>query len=393
MLKPILRALCASLLLTTGGMTVRADDMLVTKKTFDLPTYTTVGGKTIAPVKVGWEAYGTLNADKSNVILITHFFSGTSHAAGKYKAEDKLAGYWDYLIGPGKAVDTNKFYVIASDTLVNLNVNDPMVVTTGPASIDPATGKPYGMSFPIVGMRDFVNVQKALLDSLGVRKLHAVMGASMGGLQAYEWASAYPDIVDRLVAVISAGEADPWLIEWVGLWGAPVLVDAKWNGGDYYGKEPPLAGLTLALKLISLQANHWQWAEKTFGRAWAEEGKDPAASFANKYKIEAALETGSAARALAADANSLLYLVKANQLFATGGTGVEGLKKIKAKTLILSTPTDQVFAQDWVRATTEAIKAGGASVETADITGPYGHLNGVLSLAPLAPKITEFLAR
>ena len=143
-----------------------------------------------------------------------------------------------------------------------------------------------------------------------------------------------------------------------------------------------------------MQANHWQWAEKTFGRAWAEEGKDPAASFANKYKIEAALETGSAARAAVADANSLLYLVKANQIFATAGAAnLEGLKKIKAKTLILSTPTDQVFAQEWVRATTEAIKAGGASVETADITGIFGHLNGVLSLAPLAPKIAEFLGK
>ncbi len=153
-------------------------DLIVEKKTFELPSYTTVGGKTIKDVKVGWQAAGTLNADRSNAILITHFFSGTSHAFGKYKAEDKVAGYWDAIIGPGKVIDTNKYYVISSDTLVNLNTGLPNVVTTGPASIDPDTGKRYGMSFPVVSMRDFVNVQKALVESLGIRRLKAVMGAS-----------------------------------------------------------------------------------------------------------------------------------------------------------------------------------------------------------------------
>ena len=144
--------------------------------------YKTAAGETIKNVKIGWQAAGVLNADKSNAILITHFFSGTSHAFGKYKADDKVAGYWDGIIGPGKLIDTNKYYVISSDTLVNLNVNAPNVATTGPASINPDTGKPYGMNFPVVSIKDFVNVQKALIESLGIRKLKTVMGASMGGL-------------------------------------------------------------------------------------------------------------------------------------------------------------------------------------------------------------------
>ena len=127
-----------------------AQDLIVEKKVFELASYTTTGGRTIKNVKIGWEAAGTLNAEKSNAILITHFFSGTSHAFGKYKADDKIAGYWDAIIGPGKAIDTNKYYVISSDTLVNLNARDPMVTTTGPASINPDTGRPYGPSFPIV---------------------------------------------------------------------------------------------------------------------------------------------------------------------------------------------------------------------------------------------------
>lgn len=386
--------LCCVLALCAGALPALADDMIVEKKTFELPSYTTVGGKTIRQVRIGWESYGTLNADKSNAILINHYFSGTSHAAGKYAATDKAAGYWDYLIGPGKAIDTNKYFVLATDTLVNLNVKDPHVVTTGPASIDPETGKPYGMRFPLVTITDFVNVEKALVESLGIRKLHAVMGASMGGLQSYEWAARYPDSVDRLIAVISAGDADPWLIAWLDVWAAPIRLDPDWNGGNYYDGKPPLAGLTQALKIVSLQANHWLWAEKTFGRAWAVEGKDPNDAYQNRYKIETALEAGAAARAAISDANHFLYLVKANQTFvAGGGTDLSGLKAIKARTLILSTPTDQVFPPPFVKATIEALKTGSASVETAEIDGPYGHLNGVLSLQPQAASIAAFLAR
>ena len=131
-------------------------------------SYTTTGGATIRQVRVGWESYGTLNEARDNAILVTHFFSANSHAAGKYHPDDAEPGYWNAIIGPGKPLDTNRYCIISSDTLVNLNAKDPNTITTGPATIDPATGKPYGMSFPIVTIRDFVNVQKALLDHLGI---------------------------------------------------------------------------------------------------------------------------------------------------------------------------------------------------------------------------------
>src|SRR5215472_660059 len=202
-------ALAATALLwMTFGSLAQADDLIVEKKSFTLSSYATVAGETIKSVKVGWEAAGTLNADKSNAILITHFFSATSHAFGKYRADDKVPGYWDSIIGPGKAIDTTKYYVISSDTLVNLNVNAPNVVTTGPASINPDSGKPYALSFPVVSIKDFVNVQKALVESLGIRRLKAVVGASMGALQAYEWAASYPDMVERIVPVIGMPGAD-----------------------------------------------------------------------------------------------------------------------------------------------------------------------------------------
>ena len=227
----LVRVACALVLLSPAAALAQ-NDLIVEKKTFAMPSYTTVAGATIKDVKIGWEAAGTLNADKSNAILITHFFTGTSHAFGKYKADDKAAGYWDYLIGPGKTIDTNKFYVLSSDTLVNLNVNAPNVVTTGPASINPDTGKPYGMSFPVVSIKDFVRVQKALTDSLGIRKLHAVVGASMGALQTYEWAASFPQAVDRIVPVIGTPRADAFLIEWLNIWAAPIKLDPNWNGGN-----------------------------------------------------------------------------------------------------------------------------------------------------------------
>ena len=373
-------------------------DMIVEKKTFELPSYETIGGKTIKNVKVGYETYGTLNADKSNAILVAHFFSGTSHAAGKYAESDKLPGYWNDLIGPGKAVDTNTFFVIASDTLVNLNTGDPKVVTTGPASIDPATGKPYALSFPLVTIGDFVRVQKALVDSFGITKLHAVMGASMGGLQTYEWAASYPDMVPRAIPVIAAPEPGPWLTAWLNVWAAPITVDANWNGGDYYGKEPPKAGLTQALKVVSLHANHWQWADKNFGMALADEAKKPLDAMANKFKIEGALDASGAARAALSDANHFLYLVKANQTFVPGSgagakTSDEGLKRIKAKLLVLYSPTDQVFTADSVKAGVAKLKANGLSVDSGEIEGPFGHLNGVLAMKPQAEKIAAFLAQ
>jgi homoserine O-acetyltransferase/O-succinyltransferase len=380
--------------LAVGGFIaeVAAYDGIV-EKVFELPAYTTTGGETIKDIRIGWEAYGELNEAKDNVILITHYFSGTSHAAGRYAEDDPAPGYWDYLIGPGKPIDTDEFYVVSSDTLVNLNVGLPDVVTTGPASIDPDTGGPYGMDFPIVTIRDFVNVQKALLESLGISRLEAVMGASMGALQAYEWAVAYPGMVERLVAVIGAGVIDAFNVGWIDIWAAPIRLDPNWNGGDYYGKKPPLAGLTEALKIVTLHAQHWEWADETYGRAWAEEGKNPAASFDHQFAIEAALEQAGAARAAVADANHFLYLAKANQLFVAGhGEALpDALARIDAPTLIIHQPEDLIFYPALVQQTASLIGADGTPLKRVEIAGARGHLDGVLSLAQVGDVLEAFL--
>lgn len=370
-----------------------AYDEIVEKQVFEMPSYTTVGGETIKDVKIGWEAYGTLNEAKDNVVLVTHYFSGTSHAAGKYAADDAAPGYWDAIIGPGKAIDTDKYYVISSDTLVNLNANDPKVTTTGPASINPDTGKPYGLTFPVVTIKDFVNVQKALLESLGISNLHAVVGASMGGLQAYEWAASYPEMVERVVPVIASGYADANLIGWLDIWASPIRLDPNWNGGDYYSGEPPLEGLANALKIVTLHANSWEWAQETFDRAPAEEGADPASGLDARFKIEAALNAGGAARAKVGDANHFLYLVKANQLFqpGEGETWREGLLAIEDPVLIIYSDEDAVFPADLVRETAATIAADGTPVKLVELAGTRGHLDGVLSISQAAEAIRAFL--
>lgn len=382
----LVRLVC-SLVLFSPIAAFAQNDLIVEKKTFTMPSYTTVAGATIKDVKIGWESAGTLNADKSNAILIAHFFSGTSHAFGKYAKDDKAAGYWDYLVGPGKVVDTNKYFVLSSDTLVNLNVNAPNVVTTGPASINPDTGKPYGMSFPVVSIKDFVRVQKALVDSLGIKKLHAVMGPSMGALQTYEWAASFPEAVDRIVPVIGTPGGDAFLIEWLNIWAAPIKLDPNWNGGNYYGGKPPTEGLKQALKIVTLQANHYDWAIKTFGNAPADPAKDPAAAMDNQFKIEAAIDAAAAARAATSDANSLIYLAKANQLASADPS------KIKTPALILYSPTDLVFYAPLVEEVARKIAAGGTAVDTAQLPGPNGHLNGVLAVAQQGDRIKAFLEK
>ena len=363
-----------------------AQDLIVEKKTFELPRYETVAGDTIKNVRIGWEAAGTLNGDKSNAVLITHFFSGSSHAFGKYAASDSAAGYWDAIIGPGKPIDTSKYYVISSDTLVNFNAKAPNVVTTGPATINPDTGKPYGMTFPVVSIKDFVRVQKALIDSLGITRLR-VVGASMGGLQAYEWAASYPDMVERIVAAISTPAADLYLTAWLGAWAEPVRLDPKWNGGDYYGRDEPLAGIKTGLKVATLHAFHYEWADKAFHGGPAEAGKDPKTALANRFKVETELEDLIAQRAAVVDANQFLYLVKANQLASAD------ISRIKAPVLAIATPTDALFPPARVAQAVEKIAANGIPVETVQVTGPNGHWNGVLAIAQASEKIRAFLER
>ncbi|GMG84613.1 homoserine O-acetyltransferase [Paralimibaculum aggregatum] len=388
----MIRATTAALAAALLAVPALAYEPLVEKQVFEAESFTTQGGSEIAGLRLGWEAYGTLNEARDNVILITHYFSGNSHAAGRY-TEDGARGYWDSIIGSGKPIDTDRFYVVSMDTPVNLGAHLPDVTTTGPATTNPATGEPWGMDFPILTIRDFVETQRMLLDSLGVEKLHAVMGASMGALQAYEWGAAYPGRVGRVIPVIGSGWADGDLIAWLNIWGAPIRLDPNWNGGDYYGGEPPLAGLAEALKIVTLHAQSAEWSNGVFGRAWADDGADPAASFDNLYRIEAVLDGAGMGRAKTSDANHFLYLAKANQLFYAGhGDSLyAGLLAIDAPVLVIHTDEDLVFPGNAVRETASIIRSDGTPVTVVELEGTRGHLDGVLGIAQAGAAIRAFL--
>ncbi|TBD24938.1 E22 family MetX-like putative esterase [Rhizobium ruizarguesonis] len=371
-----------------------AYEPLVEKREFTLKNFATRGGRTVPEMRLGYETYGTLNDSKDNAILIPHYFSGNSHAAGKYKEADVSAGYWDAIIGSGKPIDTDKYFVVSVDTPVNLGANDPNVITTGPATINPKTGKPWGMDFPIMTIGDFVDTQKGLMERLGIEKWHAVMGASMGGLQSYEWAARYPDKLERVIPVISSGWADANLIAWLDVWASPIKLDPNWNGGDYYTGQAPKAGLAQALKTLTLQANSAEWTDGTFGRNWAIEGADPGQSWANDYKVVMKLNEAGAARVAQSDANHFLYLARANQLFVAAqpkDSLYEGLLDIDVPVMLIYTDEDLIFPGNAVRETGTIIKSDGTPVEFVELEGTRGHMDGLLSIAQAGERIRAFL--
>lgn len=368
-----------------------AHAMLVHKQRFTLDNFSTENGRTIAQVNIGWEAYGQLNADKSNVILITHFFSGTSHAAGKYHKDDSAPGYWDAIIGPGKAIDTNKFYVISSDTLVNANVFDPNVITTGPATLDPATGKPYALSFPVVTIGDFVEVQKALLDSLGIHKLHAVIGPSMGSFQAIEWAVRYPEKVQRLIPVIGSAYMDAFAAVRLQRWAYPIIADPSWDNGNYYTKGQPIQGLSTALAYITQDALHPIGFNQRY--------PSPTQDIAPQHDIHATFSAWdqllqhAKARAEFQDANHILYLVRASQLWRAGMSDnwQQALSRVKAKTLFLPASGDLLLPPTLSQHSAAAMSATGNTPQYAEIPGIWGHLDGVVGINAVAEQISTFL--
>ncbi len=373
---------------------VQASDLITHKQRFEIPEFTTFGGKTIKQLQVGWESYGELNADKSNVILITHFFSGSSHAAGKYAPSDEAVGYWDAIIGPGKAIDTHRFFVLSVDTLVNFNVHDPKVITTGPASINPDTGKPWGLDFPVVTIRDFVNVQKALLESLGIQSLYAVAGASMGSMQALEWATAYPDWVPRMISVIGAGQSDAWTVAALEHWAQPIKLDPNWQQGNYYAGEPPMAGLTAALMLLTQQALYPDFFNQSNPDHNPLEAA-PLNDIRQSHQVVNWLRDMAATRATVTDANHMLYLIRASQLFLAGQDKplAQAMQQVKAKTLFIPASHDLLLMPYLAKQAHQALLKAGKTSNLGLIVGPMGHLDGVTNISQAAEDIQAFLTQ
>lgn len=373
------------LILCLLSSSLKAEVLLKEKKVFSLPSYTTVEGKKIESLEVGYETYGALNADQSNAILITHHFSGNSHAAGKYTSEDPDVGYWDSIIGPGKVLDTNKYFIIASDTLVNITPFNPKTVTTGPASINPKTKKPYALTFPLVSVEDFVRVQKSLVESLGINKLNMVAGASGGAAQAMQWAASFPEAVERILCVIGPGLKMPdYTVALLNLWSMPIKLDPLWKKGNYYAGKAPQLGVTESLKMITFSALSFDWAE---GFKREQESGSTLKSLESRYKIEAFLDERAQLRAQSVDANSLLYTAKAIQTFDVE----KNLKEIKAKILFIPVESDLIFPPSLSISASKALcgKSIKSSVSVLSTNG--GHLDGLFKIQEKSDVIAKFL--
>ncbi len=292
-------------------------------------------GKTLSRVSIEYEMYGKMNADKSNVILICHALTGDAHAAGLH-AGDKKPGWWNIVIGPNKAFDTEKYCIICS------NIIGGCKGSTGPSSINPETGKHYGISFPVITIADMVNAQKKLIEHLGVKQLFAVAGGSMGGMQVLQWTVSYPEMVKKAIAIATTASSTPQQIAFEAIGRKAITDDPKWNGGNYYGKEIPAQGLALARMIGHITYLSDASMQKKFGRDQQDEAS---ADLSPNFQVESYLNHQGDTFTKRFDANSYLYITKAVDFFdlSKNGSLIEGFSGVTAKYLVISITSDWLY--------------------------------------------------
>jgi homoserine O-acetyltransferase len=327
-------------------------------------------GGYLEEVTLAYETWGELDPSGENAILIVHALTGDSHCAGGISEAYKRGGWWDEMVGPGRLVDTDEHFVVCSNVLGGCSGS------TGPASVDPATDIQYGMRFPIVTISDIVRAQKRLLDDLGVRKLEVVIGGSIGGQQALEWALKFPDFVEKAVPVAATGALGPQGLGMSEIGRRAIMADPNWQGGDYYGTgKSPETGLAIARMagMLTYQSAEGQW--ERFGR---EEATRPALyeEFGGRFEIESYLHYQGHDLTGRFDANSYLYLTRAMVLYDIGAgyaSHEEAYERIEAEVLFVGISSDWLFPAREVRAAAELAKAAGAEAHYEEIESLNGH--------------------
>jgi len=345
-------------------------------------------GGFLPDVTLAYETWGELDAAGDNAVLIVHALTGDSHAAGDPCADYKRGGWWEPVIGPGRMIDTGENFVICSNVLGGCSGS------TGPVSTDPETGRPYGMRFPVVTIRDMVRVQKRLLDDMGVRSLRLVIGGSIGGQQALEWAVEFPDFVERAAPVAATGALGPQGISMSEIGRRAIMADPDWQDGDYYGtNRSPDAGLAIARMagMVTYQSAAGQW--ERFGRRPA---KRPALhrEIGGRFEVESYLHYQGRELTGRFDANSYLYLSRAMDLYdvsAGYNSPEEAYSRIEAETLFAGISSDWLFPAVEVRATAEAARAAGAEARYVQMESNDGHDAFLKDWAELRGAIGPFL--
>lgn len=349
-----------------------------------------VSGKRLSPVTLAYETYGKLNDKKTNAILILHALSGTAHAAGYHSPYDKDPGWWDEYIGPGKAFDTNKYFIICSNVIGGCNGS------TGPSSINPATGKEYALDFPIVTIADMVNAQRHLIDHLGIDRLLAVCGGSMGGMQALQWAVSYPNRVKSVIAIATAASLSAQGIAFHEVGRQAIFRDPNFNGGNYYGGNPPAAGLSLARMIAHITYLSEKSMHEKFGRK-LQNSDLFSFRFDTEFQVESYLHYKGAKFVERFDANSYLYITKAIDYFDLkaeyGGKLTNAFEHVQADFLVIGFTTDWLYPTSQSREIVNALRVVGKNVVYAEIETDYGHDAFLLPNDRMARDISNFLKR
>lgn len=337
---------------------------------------------------LAYETYGKLNAAKSNAILIEHALSGDSHVA-RHNPDDpnEREGWWDDCVGPGKAFDTDKYCVICSNVLGGCQGS------TGPASTNPATGKPYGLEFPVVTVYDMVEAQRFLIDHLGIKKIHAVTGGSMGGMQALQWAVSYPDRVQNAIVLASTARVSPQTIALNEVARQAIYADPNWNRGNYYNGEHPNKGLALArmighITYLSDASMHQKFGRRLQSRP--ELGYD----FETEFAVESYLRYRGNAFTGRFDANSFLYITKAIDYFDMSyglPAMADAFDHVKARFLIVSYTSDWLFPSAQSKELVRALLKRGVDATYMEIQSSYGHDSFLLEVERLKGLTWDFL--
>jgi homoserine O-acetyltransferase len=395
-----------------SALTVTAGSVgTVHTRYLDLPAPVALDcGRELHPVRVAYETYGTLNPQRDNVILVCHALSGDAHAAGwaaappeegtrdgfgaeqRDGAARKGLGWWDGMIGPGKAFDTDRFFVVSTNLLGGCRG------TTGPSSVDPATGRPYGADFPVITVADMVRVERAFLAELGIERLAAVAGGSLGGMQALEWAVLYPDRVGAVIAIASTHALHPQGVAWNAIARDAIMRDPAWQGGHYHGTgRAPAAGMGLARMVGHITYLSAPALEEKFGRRLRAADDIRYTITDPEFEVESYLRHQADSFVKRFDANTYLYTSRALTYFDLarqhgGGSLERALAGVGARTLLVAFSSDWLYPPSASREIREALRAAGRPAEFEVIEAPYGHDCFLLEEAKQTPIIRRFLA-
>src|SRR4249920_892524 len=368
-------------------------------------------GRELDRVRIAYETYGTLSPARDNVILVCHALSGDAHAAGfttapaaastrdGFRADERdgaagrALGWWDGMIGPGKAFDTDRFFVVSSNLLGGCRG------TTGPSSTNPATGRPYGSDFPVITVADMVRAERALLNELGINRLAAVAGGSLGGMQALEWAVRYADQVDAIVPIASTHALHPQGVAWNAIARNAITADPDWQGGHYYDTgRAPNAGMGVARMLGHITYLSATSLESKFGRRLQFSDDIRYVLTEPEFEVESYLRHQAASFVKRFDANTYLYTSRALSYFDLarqhgGGQLGQALRNVKARTLLIAFSSDWLYPPEGSEELAAALRTAGCDVELHIIDAPYGHDCFLLEEARQIPLIRTFLAR